>query len=67
MTPAEFDELLLGFRIYVRDYDCSDLAKAILEELEVVAQGREVGGREPWQPAGWDDPDAPEGGVPVPA
>lgn len=69
MTPGEFDDLLLGWRVYVRDYEVTDGAKAILAELEAVGQEREVGGRETWQPDGWDEPDAPEsnGGQLVPA
>ena len=61
-TPAEFDELLLGYRIYVRDYECSEEAKAVLAALEEVAGNREVGGLTAWEPPGYDEPDAEEPG-----
>lgn len=67
MTMKEFDELLLGYRIYVRDYEASELAGEVLAALEEVGQSREVGGRAEWQPPGWDEPEAEEGGQLVPA
>lgn len=68
-TPVEFDELLQGFRIYVRDYDVSTTAEEILAELEAVAANREVGGYASWTPPGWDEEtDEPgTGGALVPA
>ena len=67
LEPKEFDELLQGWRIYVRDYDVSETAQGMLSELEAVGQAREAGGREVWNPQGWDEPEAPEGGTLVPA
>lgn len=59
MTPAEFDELLLGYRIYVRDYEVSEAAHEILAALEEAGGNREVGGQIGWEPPGWDE-DSPE-------
>lgn len=62
MEPKEFDELLLALRIYVRDYEASEVITGMLAELEAVGQDREVGGRTDWTPPGWDEPDAEEPG-----
>lgn len=71
MTPKEFDELLLCVRIYVRDYECSDLAKEMLAALEEAGGNREVGGQTVWEPDGWHEPhpddEEEEGGAVVAA
>jgi hypothetical protein len=69
MEPKEFDELLLMARIYVRDYEVSELAEHILGALEEAATNREVGGQIGWTPPGWDEdsPEEMDGGVLVPS
>lgn len=67
MEPKEFDALLQGWRIYVRDFEVGEIEEGILAELEAVGQTREVGGQTPWQPPGWDEPDADEPTGLVPA
>ena len=68
MTTDEFDALLQGWRIYVRDYEVGETEEGILGQLEEAGVNREAGGKVGWQPPGWDgEAEEPGGGQLVPA
>lgn len=69
MTTKEFDALLQGWRIYVRDYEVGEVEEGLLAALEEAGVNREVGGNVEWTPPGWDGEaeEPPQGGQLVPA
>lgn len=66
MTTKEFDALLQGWRIYVRDYEVGEIEEGLLAALEEAGVNREVGGNVEWTPPGWDGEGEEPGGQLVP-